>query len=157
MLAAMSDAHVKDMGWAICGSSSFSPAQEVTIDMKFRHTRMLILLAMLNGTHCAVNLTRSHMTFTVHKITNQSVDKRHNYSSTNTTLGQVINWVRLKKLTSSTKFISTFSKCPVWQNAATLQPKKARKTSDIMITSIHFINHISLLIYSNAIHVQSYS
>ncbi len=36
MLAAISDAHVKDMRWAVCGSSSWSPKQEVTSDMKFK-------------------------------------------------------------------------------------------------------------------------
>ena len=35
MLATIWDTHVKDMGWAICGSSSQSPTREVTSDMKF--------------------------------------------------------------------------------------------------------------------------
>ncbi len=37
-VAAIWDAHVKDMGWAVCGSSSRGPAQEVTSDMKSSDT-----------------------------------------------------------------------------------------------------------------------
>ncbi len=35
MLVAIWDPHVKDMRWAVCDSSSWSPKQEVTSDMKF--------------------------------------------------------------------------------------------------------------------------
>ena len=35
MLAAIWYAHVKDMRWAVCGSSSWSQKQEMTSDMKF--------------------------------------------------------------------------------------------------------------------------
>ena len=34
MLAAIRDAHVKDMGWAVCGSFSRNPTQEEASDMK---------------------------------------------------------------------------------------------------------------------------
>ena len=37
-LAAIEDAHVMDMRWAVCGSSSQSPTQDVTSDMKFTDT-----------------------------------------------------------------------------------------------------------------------
>ncbi len=52
MLAAILDAHVKDMGWAVCGSSSQSPMQEVTSDMKF--TDMLGADAHANDMRLAV-------------------------------------------------------------------------------------------------------
>ncbi len=38
MLAAIWDAHVKDMGWAVCDSSSQRSTQEVPSDMKFTDT-----------------------------------------------------------------------------------------------------------------------
>ena len=35
MLAAIWDAHIKDLGKAACGSSSWSPTQNMVLDMKF--------------------------------------------------------------------------------------------------------------------------
>ena len=63
MLAAIRDAHVKDMGGAVCGSYSRSPTQELTSDMKCTDT----LGAILKGKGCLCALS-SMRPFTIINI-----------------------------------------------------------------------------------------